>query len=233
MKSKYTYSEEELRTAVSESSSIRQVLIKINLVPIGANYRNVRNRIILFNIDTSHFKRTNNAGRSAKSIDDYLNNKVIIASNDLKKKLIKDNYLEKKCSNCCNTEWQGLPIPLELDHIDGNRFNNSLVNLRLLCPNCHAQTSNYRGKNKRGRKQTEKNDKGETVDKVLSTPCKQCGRLKHHTLTFCSQQCARLSQRKVNRPTKEELIEELKHSSFRAVGRKYGVTDNAIRKWLK
>jgi 5-methylcytosine-specific restriction endonuclease McrA len=51
------------------------------------------------------------------------------------------------CSCCSGTEWLGKPMPLELDHINGDNANNSLDNLRLLCPNCHAQTPTYRGKN--------------------------------------------------------------------------------------
>ena len=52
-----------------------------------------------------------------------------------------------KCECCNNIEWMGKPIPLELHHIDGDNTNNTLENLKLLCPNCHAQTDNYRSKN--------------------------------------------------------------------------------------
>ncbi len=55
--------------------------------------------------------------------------------------------LGHQCSGCSNTEWLGEPIPIELDHINGDRTNNSRENLRLLCPNCHAKTSTYKGKN--------------------------------------------------------------------------------------
>jgi HNH endonuclease len=53
-----------------------------------------------------------------------------------------------KCMCCSNTEWQNNPIPLELDHIDGNAGNNSPDNLRLLCPNCHSQTPTHKARNK-------------------------------------------------------------------------------------
>jgi len=52
-----------------------------------------------------------------------------------------------RCEVCGITEWMGRPAPLELDHTDGNPFNNQLDNLRLICPNCHAQTETYKGKN--------------------------------------------------------------------------------------
>ena len=66
----------------------------------------------------------------------------------LHKRLIKEGIKELKCEICGNSEWCGKPIPLQLDHIDGNPHNHLLVNLRMICPNCHAQTETYCGKNK-------------------------------------------------------------------------------------
>ncbi len=64
----------------------------------------------------------------------------------------------RTCSVCSLSEWRGQTIPIELDHIDGDCFNNDRSNLRLLCPNCHAQTPTYRGKNKgKGRRPKENN----------------------------------------------------------------------------
>lgn len=65
----------------------------------------------------------------------------------LLKRLIKEGIKDKKCEWCNNTKWRNVDIPLELDHIDGNPYNHKLNNLRVLCPNCHAQTSTHRGKN--------------------------------------------------------------------------------------
>lgn len=67
----------------------------------------------------------------------------------LGKRLIKEGYKNHQCEICNNTLWNNLPIPLELDHIDGNPYNHKLENLRLLCPNCHAQTPTYRSKNRK------------------------------------------------------------------------------------
>jgi len=64
---------------------------------------------------------------------------------------VKRYLLETKghqCNKCGNTEWNGQPIPIELEHIDGNSENNSIDNVELLCPNCHAQTPTYKGANR-------------------------------------------------------------------------------------
>ena len=78
---------------------------------------------------------------------DYLNKSVDIQSNKVRKKLLQEGYKEHRCEKCGLTEWLGNPIPLELHHIDGDKNNNTLENFQLLCPNCHAFTDSYRGKN--------------------------------------------------------------------------------------
>ena len=78
---------------------------------------------------------------------EYLAKSKDIQSNKVRKKLLQEGYKEHRCENCGLTEWLGQPIPLELHHIDGDRYNNTLENFQLLCPNCHAFTDSYRGKN--------------------------------------------------------------------------------------
>lgn len=80
------------------------------------------------------------------SLLEYLEKSIDIQSNKVRKKLLDEGYKEYKCECCGLTEWLGEPIPLELHHKDGNHFNNELDNFQLLCPNCHAKTSSYRGK---------------------------------------------------------------------------------------
>lgn len=68
-------------------------------------------------------------------------------SNKLRIRILKEGVFSYKCQKCGLTEWNGVPIPLELEHKDGNSSNHKLDNLELLCPNCHALTDTYRGKN--------------------------------------------------------------------------------------
>ena len=68
-------------------------------------------------------------------------------SNKIRLRLIREGYKKHECEVCNLSKWLGKPISLELDHIDGNRSNHLYANLRILCPNCHAQTDTYRGKN--------------------------------------------------------------------------------------
>jgi hypothetical protein len=66
----------------------------------------------------------------------------------LKNRLVKEGYKKNECEECKQkAKWHGKKLEMELDHVDGNRTNHLLKNLRMLCPNCHSQTETHRGKN--------------------------------------------------------------------------------------
>lgn len=83
-----------------------------------------------------------------KNLKSYLSNEKKITSYQLKHKLYDFGLLEQKCYICNITNWNGKPAPLELHHIDGNRYNNNLCNLTILCYTCHNLTDTYTYKNK-------------------------------------------------------------------------------------
>ena len=74
-------------------------------------------------------------------------NSTWVNSNNLRKRLLKEGLKEHKCECCGNSEWMGKPIALELHHVNGIKDDLRIENLQILCPNCHAFTDNYRGKN--------------------------------------------------------------------------------------
>ena len=147
------YDSKDLKSAVSSSFSIRETLKKLELSPAGGNYL-TKKAIAFFEIDNSHFTGMGYLKGKTHTINTRPINEVLVCGKyentfRLKNRLIKEKLKERKCENCLMISWQGGLIPLELHHIDGNRKNNQIVNLELLCPNCHALTDNYRGKNKK------------------------------------------------------------------------------------
>jgi len=156
----HKYTIEQLEKAVKTSTNIRQVLQKLKIAAYGGNYEIFKKAVNYFNIDTSHFLgKSSNKNRyfgPKRPIEKYLDNTFPMQSNKLRKRLINEGIFIHQCSNCLGTIWCNKPIPLELDHIDGNNKNNNLSNLRLLCNNCHALTENYRGKNKKNKTGQEK-----------------------------------------------------------------------------
>ena len=150
---KFGYVKEQIFEIIKKSTSKAQVLEKMGLACKGGNYKCLDKFVEKYNVDTSHFLgQAIHKGRlfgPKRAIEDYLDNNFFIQSYQLKNRLLREDVFEHMCSVCGRSRWEGQIIPLELDHINGNHKDNSISNLRLLCPNCHAQTSNYRGKNKK------------------------------------------------------------------------------------
>lgn len=156
LKNGYKSTDNEFVEAIKTSQSIREVLLKLNLKAAGGNYKCFHNRIKELDISIDHFidPKGWNKGKvfgPKRNIQEYLklNCEFVVTSNTLRKRLITEGLKEHKCECCGITEWNGKPAPIELDHINGNHHDNRLENLRILCPNCHAQTDTYRGKNKK------------------------------------------------------------------------------------
>ena len=149
----------EFRQAVAESLSVRQVLGRIGLVPAGGNYKTANTRIKLLRLDTSHFtgagwnvgNRYRSFGRKAALEEILVENSTYAFTHGLRGRLLKEGWKQHKCEHCGLMEWCGQPIPLELHHANGTNNDHRITNLQLLCPNCHAQTKNYRGKNQQKR----------------------------------------------------------------------------------
>jgi hypothetical protein len=128
-------SENLLTVLVAESTSLAEVIKKLGLVPAGGNYRSLKHHISRLDLSISHF-----TGKGWNK--DNFKNRDYSTNNNRKKYLIRQRG--HQCEQCHNTLWQGSPIPLELEHCDGNTENNVEANLKLLCCNCHALTPTWR-----------------------------------------------------------------------------------------
>ena len=138
---------EEILQWINEGRSKANMARELKCKPETLN-RYLETWGIIYNGNQSGKGITKVSNRSMDLIT-YLAESKDIQTNKLRRKLLEEGYKEYKCECCGNTEWMGRPIPLEVHHKDGNRNNNTLENFELLCPNCHAFTDSYRGKNSR------------------------------------------------------------------------------------
>lgn len=146
----------QLKNAIKDSFSMRQVIKKVGLIPTGGNYKQIKKYIEENNFSTSHFKgRAWNKGMSGIGKPKLSLAEILIRSSDfqsykLKKRLFKAKLKPEECELC---GWKKMTIdgrlPLELDHMNGNPSDNRLENLRILCPNCHSLQPTHRGKNRK------------------------------------------------------------------------------------
>lgn len=150
-----SWNEEQFIQAVRSHTSMSQVLRALGLQPAGGNYKTLHYHVARLGLDTSHWKGKGwNKGlevtcREALPLVEILVEGSHYSSNRLRKRLIKEGYFQHKCYKCQRSQWLGALIPLELEHINGINNDHRLGNLTLLCPNCHALTPTYRGRNQR------------------------------------------------------------------------------------
>lgn len=152
------YTKEWLQELCQDSYSYAEVLNKAGRKQGGGAQQTLKNKIELWNIDISHFtgqrwhESPNQLPQESK--EKYTLDEIFIKNSPVTQKVLR-GYVERheaikyECVNCgCNGHWLNGIISLEIDHIDGDNTNNEITNLRYLCPNCHALTETYRGRNK-------------------------------------------------------------------------------------
>lgn len=149
------WTDEQLTKAVSSAHSVAKVCRLLGLAAAGGNYETINRSMQRLGLEFSSERPSGQAWRKGNNIPvvpKLTLNQVLIrgrtcSSYHLKNRLIIEGIFDRRCYSCGLTNWLDQLIPLELEHIDGDRSNNLLENLTLLCPNCHALTPTYRGKN--------------------------------------------------------------------------------------
>jgi hypothetical protein len=206
--------------------------------PAGGNHVTLRKYVRLWAIPTDHFdplfaQRQQLGRRVITPLEEILVEGSTYSRGSLKRRLYATGLKQRKCEMCGQgEEWQGRRMALILDHINGVATDNRIENLRIVCPNCASTLDTHCGRNLR---------------LIHDRVCEKCGSDFHPRAVdqrFCSLECGRSHERpglrvprpetrKVPRPTYEQLKADLAHMSWLAVARKYGVSDNAVRKWVR
>ncbi len=202
----------------------------------------MRNMCLIYDFDISHFlhygstkgKHFNRRKSKEYVLQHYFISNAKIARHVVREYIIKYNLIPYKCELCGNEGvWNGQKIALELDHKNGKNNDHRLENLRWLCPNCHATTDTYRGRNLKKKNRINKVVLKSKIPKTRKIAyCKRCGKVVHIGSDYCVE-CAHFLQRRTDRPSRNKLKELIRTQSFRAIGRLYSVSDNTISKWCE
>jgi iron-sulfur cluster repair protein YtfE (RIC family) len=213
----------EIKEIIKSSYNKHQILKKLGWDTKTYGYRKLNKYISENNIDISHLdSRKQTYERNKDKILKFTKiplSKILVSGSSyqntslLKKRLYKEGLKLPICEMCGQNEWwYDKKISLILDHINGIHNDHRIENLRILCPNCNATLPTHCGRNSKRNKKKNK----------LTTEMKLKNKKEQS-----------IKSRKMKRPPYDQLLKEIKEMGYSATGRKYGVSDNAIRKWIK
>ena len=232
IKKEKRWKEERLRELVKYANSKADILRGLELTIHRGNYKTLEKYIKLWGINISHINGNSYAGKMTSKKTRIPTKEILVedstyGQSDLKKRIIKEKIIEHKCQKCgLEHKWENEKLVLQLDHINENHTDNRKENLRFLCPNCHSQTPTF------------SRSKVKVKVKIKKNKCIDCNvEIKRKTSKRCKKCSAKINGKKCrkvkNRPSIEILKKDIEEYGYKGTGRKYGVSDNSIRKWIK
>ena len=231
--SRLSYSEAEARAAIAASFSWAESLRRLGLCSTGGAWRVLKKHASRWDISTEHFLPNGRPPSKRRTLTELLVANSPIRGTKLKDRLYSAGLKERRCEICGQgEEWHGRHMALILDHINGISDDNRLVNLRIVCANCNATLETHCGRKNR-RPPREPRD---------CARCRASFVPKYDSHRYCSQACGSRhpragrphpGQRRAQRPPLPELLDMVAQEGYLATGRRFGVSDNAIRKWLR
>lgn len=260
---------EKLVEIVNNNYTYSDVLRAFHLKITGGNQRTLKRYIQLFNINTEHFNSFHyliNKKYQYKVTNEELFTKNSSFSTEMvKDRIIKYQLIKYQCARtlCKNKGfWNGEPLTLQLEHINGDNTDHQLSNLEFLCPNCHTQTKTYGSKNKKKYQNNIKKEKNmPLLDSLLKDIIRNIennnikslndiyllynisfssaknryllNKLEQQNSIIIRSFLTHIKKTKIQYPEPLLLLKMVQNKNFVQVAKELGCSDNAVRKHLK